>query len=67
MDFRTIGLGLLVWGTLVWVVYFILKYAGSPVAVLDFLPYHLIGVIPGSLLYRWESWRAWARKLRGRA
>ena len=66
MDVKSIGLGLLIWGGLVWVVYFILKFAGTPVAVTDFLPYHLIGVIPGSVLYRLDAWRKLARTLRRR-
>ncbi|MGD8403445.1 MAG: hypothetical protein PVJ21_07280 [Anaerolineales bacterium] len=46
--FRTIGHSLIFLGILVWGEYFYLKLVAShPVNVVDFLPYHLIGIFGG--------------------
>ncbi len=41
-------------GVAVWPVYVVLKVLAVPVEVEDVLPFHLAGVIPGTLLRRWE-------------
>ncbi|MEW6400723.1 MAG: hypothetical protein AB1649_02925 [Chloroflexota bacterium] len=47
-----IGHGLIFLGILVWVPYFYLKLvAGQPVEVLNFLPYHLAGVLGGVFVH----------------
>jgi len=47
---RVIGHGLIYTGILVWVPYFYLKLiVQQPVDVMDFLPFHLIGVLGGVL------------------
>ncbi len=40
----------------------VLALTGHEPAVEDFLPYHLAGVIPGSILSRWESIRRVVRR-----
>ena len=46
--FRTVGHSLIFLGIMVWSVYFYLKlFAGQPVEVGDFLPYHLTGIFGG--------------------
>jgi len=43
----------------VWVVYFIIKYLmGWNVSIRQFLPYHLVAVIPGVLLKRCSGYIA---------
>jgi hypothetical protein len=50
--FHKIGHGLIFFGILVWLPYFYLKLvAGEPVEVMDFLPYHLAGVLGGVCLH----------------
>lgn len=45
---QTIGHGLIFTGILVWTPYFYLKFvAQQPVDVIDYLPYHLVGVFGG--------------------
>lgn len=47
----TIGHGLIFLGVLVWVPYLYRKLVvGEPVAVMTHLPYHLVGVLTGSVL-----------------
>lgn len=49
-------------GGAVWLVYAVVKYLfGWDVNVRQFLPYHLVVVIPGVLLKRWPGY--FARKL----
>lgn len=46
--YRLFGHGLIFTGVLVWVPYFYLKYmALQPVDVMNFLPFHLLGVLGG--------------------
>jgi hypothetical protein len=54
---RTIGLVLLGGGIMVWAVYAVVWAAGGEPEVGSFLPFHLSGVIPGSLLARWDAIR----------
>lgn len=44
---QMIGHGAIFAGILVWAPYFYLKAAGQPVEVMNYLPYHLIGVLGG--------------------
>lgn len=54
---RTIGHGLIYTGILVWLPYFYLKLTGSTrVEVMDFLPYHLSGVLGGITLLVISYW-----------
>ncbi len=48
------GLLILV-GAAVWVVWLVVRLAGGDPQVGDYLPFHLAGVIPGSLLARWHA------------
>ncbi len=49
-------------GVAVWPVYVVLKVLAVPVEVEDALPFHLAGVIPGTILRRWETIRRlWER------
>ena len=48
---RTIGHGLIFAGILVWTPYFYMKFAAhQPVEVMNFLPYHLVGVLGGVMV-----------------
>lgn len=44
---QMIGHGVIFSGILVWIPYFYLKATGQPVEVMNYLPYHLIGVLGG--------------------
>src|SRR5512133_2699902 len=44
---QMIGHGAIFAGILVWIPYFYLKAIGQPVEVMNYLPYHLIGVLGG--------------------
>lgn len=44
---QMIGHGVIFAGILVWTPYFYLKATGQPVEVMNYLPYHLIGVLGG--------------------
>ncbi|MBI4201490.1 MAG: hypothetical protein HY532_00045 [Chloroflexi bacterium] len=52
---RRIGRILILAGVAVWIPYFALKLAGNDPALGLFLPFHLAGVIPGSILSRWRQ------------
>ena len=47
---QLLGHGLIWAGVLVWAPYYYLKIVGQPVDVMDYLPYHLIGVLSGVVL-----------------
>jgi hypothetical protein len=47
---QIIGHGVIWAGILVWAPYYYLKVVGQPVDVMDYLPYHLIGVLGGVAL-----------------
>ncbi len=47
---RMFGHGLIFVGILVWVPYFYLKVAQQPVEVMDYLPFHLVGVLGGTVV-----------------
>jgi hypothetical protein len=60
---RRIGTLLLWIGVLAWVPYAVLKYgAGRSVSAAPFLAVHLLGVIPGLALRRWETIRRLTRR-----
>ena len=61
---RKIGLTLLIGGISVWAVYGIVWLAGAEPDVRAFLPFHLGGVISGSLLNRWDAIRRLFSKAR---
>lgn len=44
---QMIGHGAIFAGILVWIPYFYLKASGQPVEVMNYLPYHLMGVLGG--------------------
>lgn len=44
---RSLGHGLIFAGILVWAPYFYLKATQHPVVVMDYLPFHLVGVLGG--------------------
>jgi hypothetical protein len=61
---RTVGNVLLALGVAAWAVYAVLRYAlGWNVTGLQFLPYHLAGVVPGMLLRRHHFFRRLLRQL----
>jgi hypothetical protein len=47
---QIIGHGVIWAGILVWAPYYYLKVVGQPVDMMDYLPYHLIGVLGGVAL-----------------
>jgi hypothetical protein len=54
---RLIGHGLIYAGVLVWAPYFYLKATTATVEVMNFLPYHLAGVLGGITLLVIHFWR----------
>lgn len=53
-----IGRMLVLAGVAVWPVYGILRWGvGMDIAVQEALPFHLLGVVPGSILARWRMVR----------
>ncbi len=52
MNRRTVGRILVFAGISVWIPYFGLKFIGEEVELMNFLPFHLVLVIPGSALAR---------------
>jgi len=59
---RRVGRILILAGVAVWVPYFVLKFTGNDPNVAYFLPFHLSGVIPGSILSRWHQIRGLFRR-----
>jgi len=53
---RIFGHGLMFVGILVWVPYFYLKAIGQSVNVMDYLPYHLVGIFGGMALLAIDYW-----------
>lgn len=47
---QLLGHGLIWAGILVWVPYFYLKFVRQPVEVTDYLPFHLVGVLAGTVI-----------------
>lgn len=59
---RRIGKVLIYAGVAVWGVYLVLLLLGRHPEGSTFLPFHLLGVIPGAILNRWHQIRRlWAR------
>jgi hypothetical protein len=55
--FRVLGHGLIYAGILVWLPYFYLKLStASPLNIMNFLPFHLTGVLGGSILLVINYW-----------
>ncbi|MEN8113427.1 MAG: hypothetical protein ABFS21_03475 [Actinomycetota bacterium] len=55
MTRRSVGRLLILFGVAVWGVYGVMALAGAEPQVSHFLPFHLSGVIPGSVLTRWRT------------
>ena len=53
------GRWMIVAGVLVWGVWLIAKLIGGEPELQYFLPLHLLGVIPGSILSRWSALKRW--------
>ena len=53
------GRYLILAGVLVWAVWLAVKLSGGEPHVQYFLPFHLSGVIPGSIMSRWGAIRRW--------
>ena len=61
---ESLGTILIVLGVAVWGIYGGLRFGtGSDVAVRQFLPYHLAGVVPGMILKRHRCLRSLVRRL----
>ncbi|MDF1595011.1 MAG: hypothetical protein P1T08_02760 [Acidimicrobiia bacterium] len=54
---RWIGRRLILLGVSVWAVWLIVKATGGDPQVEHYLPFHLGGVLPGSIMARWSSVR----------
>ena len=54
MTRRTAGRLLIIGGVLVWVVFAVAWLAGADPEAGRFVPFHLAGVIPGSVISRWR-------------
>lgn len=52
---RRIGAVLILAGVSVWGIWLVVKLSGGDPDVSAFLPFHLAGVVPGSLLSRWDA------------
>jgi hypothetical protein len=62
LDTRRLGKYLIWVGVAVWIPYFALKAVGLQPELMAFLPFHLLGVIPGAILNRWtQIRRLWDR------
>jgi hypothetical protein len=60
---KTVGKIFLWMGIVAWIPYGIVKYGlGQELPAWPFLAWHLVGVIPGSLILRWD----WIRALGGK-
>jgi hypothetical protein len=56
-DNKRIGRILILAGVCVWIPYFLLRLSGMHPQVMYFLPFHLMGVIPGAVISRWPQIR----------
>lgn len=61
-NLQRMGRPLIVAGILVWGVWVIVKLTGGDPQLEYFLPFHLLGVIPGSILSRWATVKRWIGK-----
>lgn len=52
---RRLGRGLIYAGVAVWVVYVVVAIGGGEPDGAKYLPFHLAGVIPGSIISRWDQ------------
>ncbi len=66
-NLERIGRRLILLGLLVWVVWLVVKFSGGNPPLEYFLPVHLLGVIPGSVLSRWSAISRWKRNHEARA
>lgn len=53
---QMIGHGAIFAGILVWIPYFYLKATAQPAEVMNYLPYHLVGVLGGAVLLVVNFW-----------
>ncbi len=58
-NLQKMGRPLIVAGILVWGVWVIVKLTGGDPHLEYFLAFHLLGVIPGSILSRWGAVQRW--------
>ena len=56
---QRIGRYLILSGVIVWGVWLAVELSGGEAQVQYFLPFHLSGVIPGSIMSRWGAIRRW--------
>ena len=61
---QRLGRWLILAGVLVWGVWLAVKLLGDEPQVEYFLPVHLSGVIPGSIMSRWGAVRRWLDRRR---
>jgi hypothetical protein len=57
-----IGRTLILAGVAVWIVFAVVWLAGGHPEGGRYVPFHLAGVIPGTLLARWDRIKGWARR-----
>lgn len=63
VNWQRLGSYLIAAGVIVWPVYLVLLAFDVPVTVEEVLPFHLAGVIPGTILRRWPTLRRlWRRE-----
>ena len=61
---QRLGRWLILAGVLVWGVWLAVKLLGGEPQVEFFLPVHLSGVIPGSIMSRWGAVKRWLTRRR---
>jgi hypothetical protein len=61
-NLQRLGRWLILAGILVWGVWLVVKLTGGEPQLEYFLPVHLLGVIPGSLMSRWSALKKWVKK-----
>ena len=61
-SFQRIGRRLILAGILVWGVWLTVRLLGGEPQLEYFLPLHLLGVVPGSILSRWSAVKQWRKK-----
>lgn len=59
---QRLGRWLIVAGVLVWGIWLVMELTGGQPQLEFFLPLHLTGVIPGSILSRWSAVRRWVKR-----
>lgn len=64
LGIQRLGRWLILAGALVWGVWLAVKLLGGEPQVEYFLPVHLSGVIPGSIMSRWGAVKRWLTRRR---